>query len=406
MTRPRGVLEGLRVLDLTSAFAGPFCTQVLSDHGADVVKIEPPTGDTTRLAGPFHKDDLAHRHSGYFHSVNRNKRSLVLDLKTEAGKEIFRNLVPRYDVVVENFRAGVMDRLGLSYESLNKLSRRLVYASIRGFGDPRTADSPYVDWPAFDVVAQAMGGIMSTTGPDAHTPTKVGPGVGDSIPALYCTIGILGAVMRARATGEGQYVDVAMTDGVLAVCERMVYQLSIGGVTAAPEGNHHPFLAPFGVFPTKDGQVAIACPGDEFFAELCKRLDVPHLAEDNAYSKAAARMQDRKNIIELLGAETCKFSKAELKARLGGRVPFGPVYSMPEIAADPHFAKREMLVDIECPGLPHPIQITGTPIKFSQTPGGVVRRGPDLGEHTSEVLASAGFTEAEIAEWRAQGAVQ
>ncbi|MGL5838334.1 MAG: CaiB/BaiF CoA transferase family protein [Sphingorhabdus sp.] len=401
-----GVLQGLRILDLTTAFAGPFCTQVFADHGADIVKIEPPGGDATRRAGPWHKTDTEKRHSGYFHSVNRNKRGMVLDLKSEAGKAVLRQMVPQFDVIVENFRAGVMERLDLSYESLRALNPKLVYASIRGFGDPHTASSPYEDWPAFDVVAQAMGGVMGITGPDAITPTKVGPGIGDSIPALYCAIGILGAVLRARETGQGQYVDVAMVDGILAVCERMVYQLSVGEVVAKPEGNHHPFLVPFGVFPASDGQVAIACPDDDFFGQLASLLDAPELVANARFGTTPKRMANRPECIDALSAITQRFSKAELKSRLGGNVPFGPVYDMSEIATDPHFAAREMLVDIDCPGLDKPVQITGTPIRFSETPGGVKRCGPDLGEHSDQILAEAGFAPEAIAALRASGAVK
>jgi crotonobetainyl-CoA:carnitine CoA-transferase CaiB-like acyl-CoA transferase len=401
-----GVLEGLRILDLTTAFAGPFCTQVFADHGADVVKIEPPGGDATRRAGPWHKTDTSKRHSGYFHSVNRNKRGMVLDLKSDAGKAVLRQMVPQFDVVIENFRAGVMERLELSYESLKELNPKLVYASIRGFGDPHTADSPYIDWPAFDVVAQAMGGVMGVTGPDAHTPTKVGPGIGDSIPALYCAIGILGAVLRARETGQGQYVDVAMVDGILAVCERMVYQLSVGEVVAKPEGNHHPFLVPFGVFPASDGQAAIACPDDDFFGQLGTLLDAPDFVADVRFATTQQRMANRLDCIAAMSAITARFSKAELKARLGGKVPFGPVYNMAEIATDPHFAARKMLVNIDCPGLADPVQITGTPIRFSETPGGVRHCGPDLGQHSDEILAEAGFRKQAISELRASGAVK
>ena len=247
-----GPLQGLRILDLTHALAGPFCTQVLADLGADVVKLEPPqTGDMARLSGPFHPSDEERMDSGYFHSINRNKRSIVLDLKNEQGREILKALLPSFDVLVENFRAGVMDSLGLSYETLARKCPKLVYAAIRGFGDPRGGISPYVDWPAYDVVAQAMGGIIGITGTDAEHPTKVGSGVGDTIPALYLAIGILAAVLHAREKGHGQFVDVAMVDAVLGACERIVHQRSFGKVNAVPEGNHHPFITPFGIFPRK-----------------------------------------------------------------------------------------------------------------------------------------------------------
>lgn len=402
-----GALEGLRVLDLTQALAGPFCTQILADHGADVVKVETPSGgDLSRYAGPYHTDDQQHRHSGYFHSINRNKKSIVLDLKTKEGCDILRRLVADFDVVVENFRTGVMDRLGLSYESLRERNPRLVYAAVRGFGDPRSGASPYVDWPAFDVVAQAMGGIMGITGPDREHPTKIGPGIGDTIPALYLAIGILAAVMRARMTGRGQFVDVAMLDAILAINERTVYQHSFAGKVAGPEGNHHPFLVPFGIFPARDGHVSIACPSDHFFRDLCDGLGMQDFAATPEAETVHARMANRQHVIEAVSARTATFTKAELKARLGGRVPFGPIYDMAEIAEDLHFTSRGMLADIECPGINETLRIAGVPVKFSETPGSVARRGPDHGEHTDEVLKAAGFAAADIDRWRSAGIIK
>ena len=218
-----GPLNGLKVLDFTQALAGPFCTQNLSDLGAEVVKVEAlDGGDLSRGSGPFHEADPEHRYSGYFQSINRGKKSLSVDLKTPAGVELVQRLVPQFDVVVENFRVGVMDRLGLSYETLAALNPKLVYAAIRGFGDPRTGDSPYVEWPAYDVVAQAMGGMMGITGLAGGQPIKIGPGVGDTVPALYLALGIVSAVLHARATGEGQFLDVAMADACLLYTSRCV----------------------------------------------------------------------------------------------------------------------------------------------------------------------------------------
>lgn len=207
-----GSLSDLRILDLTQMLAGPYCTMVLADQGATVVKIEPPEGDMSRGTGLYRDDDQARLLGGYFQSIDRNKDSVVLDLKTEAGKAAFLIMVQQADIVVESFRAGVMDRLGLSYETLREVNPRLVYGSLRGFGDPRTGASPYRDWPTYDVVAQAMGGIMAITGPDANSPTKIGPGIGDIVPGLFLACGLLAAVHHARRTGQGQMVDVAMID--------------------------------------------------------------------------------------------------------------------------------------------------------------------------------------------------
>lgn len=401
-----GPLKGLKVLDFTQALAGPFCTQQLSDLGAEVVKVEAlDGGDLTRGSGPFHEADTQHRYSGYFQSINRGKKSIAVDLKTPEGVALIERLVPGFDVVVENFRVGVMDRLGLSYETLAALNPKLVYAAIRGFGDPRTGASPYVDWPAYDVVAQAMGGMMGITGLAGGQPIKIGPGVGDTVPALYAALGIVSAVLHARETGEGQFLDVAMTDAVLGVCERIVHQYSFGHQTPGPEGNHHPFLLPFGVYPAADGFVALACPGDAFFHPLLKALGAPELVEDPAFATARGRAANRAMVIERLSALTGALTKAELQARLGGVVPFGPVLNIDEIAHDGHFAARQMLAPIEVPGLPEPMRVAGQPIKFTRTPAGVRGRGPDLGEDTDAVLRDHGASDEDIARWRAAGAI-
>ncbi|MCW2532843.1 MAG: yfdE, partial [Blastococcus sp.] len=216
-----GPLTGLRVIDLTQVLSGPFCTMLLADLGADVVKVEPPSGDVARLWGPHVPTpegvEGPATYGGYFASVNRNKRSICLDLKDPEGRQTLLDLLDDADVLVENFRVGVMDRFGLSYEELHARFPKLVYASIRGFGDPRTGLSPYADWPAFDIIAQAMGGVMGVTGADADHPVKVGPGIGDIFPAVLAAVGLLAALRHADATGQGQFVDVAMYDSVLAL---------------------------------------------------------------------------------------------------------------------------------------------------------------------------------------------
>ncbi|WP_428481683.1 CaiB/BaiF CoA transferase family protein [Pyruvatibacter mobilis] len=386
-----GALSGIRVLDLTQMLAGPYGTMMLADHGAEVIKIEPPHGDMTRASGPWFEDDTRRSHGGYFQSVNRNKRSVVLDLKSEDGRQAFLRLVEKADVVVENFRLGVMEKLGLGYETLSAINPKLVYGCLRGFGDSRTGKSPYADWPAFDVVAQAMGGIIGITGPDADTPIKIGPGVGDIIPGMHLAFGILTALHHARETGVGQLVDVAMADSVLATCERMVYQHSISGHVAGPEGNRHPFLCPFGVFPASDGFVTIAAPSQQMFETLCDSLDCPDIKADPRFADPALRGQQQDALVAALSAVTSAFSKADLARRLGGEVPFGPVLRADEIAADPHFAAREMLADVEQPGFDRPLTIAGVPVKLTRTPGGVKRRGPFLGEDTAAVLADAGL---------------
>jgi crotonobetainyl-CoA:carnitine CoA-transferase CaiB-like acyl-CoA transferase len=401
-----GPLVGLKVLDFTQALAGPFCTQNLCDLGAEVVKVEGlGGGDLSRGAGPFHEADAERRYSGYFQSINRGKKSIAVDLKSPAGVELIKRLIPSFDVVVENFRVGVMDRLGLSYETLAALHPPLVYAAIRGFGDPRTGESPYVEWPAYDVVAQAMGGMMGITGLAGGQPIKIGPGVGDTVPALYLALGIVSAVLNARQTGQGQFVDVAMADAVLGVCERIVHQYSFAHQVPGPEGNHHPFLLPFGIYPVVDGFVAIACPGDPFFRALLAALDAGDVLDEPAFATPKARATNRAAVIERLSTLTSAFTKAELQARLGGVVPFGPVMNVEEIAHDAHFAARRMLEPIDCPGLPDTLRIAGQPIKFARTPAGVRGRGPDLGADTTAVLREHGLADDDIARWREAGAI-
>jgi crotonobetainyl-CoA:carnitine CoA-transferase CaiB-like acyl-CoA transferase len=401
-----GALEGLRVIDLTQMLAGPFCTMMLADQGAEVIKVEPMEGDGTRAMGPYAADDELKHFGGYFQSVNRNKLSLSLDLKRAEGREVFLRLVESAAVVVENYRAGVMDRLGLAYETLRRRNRRLVYASIRGFGDPRTGASPYIDWPAFDVVAQAMGGLMGITGPDAATPTKVGPGVGDIVPAIMAAFGIMAAVWRADRSGEGQYVDVAMADGVLSLCERIVHQYHYERKIPRPEGNRHPFLAPFGLVPAKDGFVALACHKDEFWTELSRLMGRPELGTDPRFLTRESRHEHQDALYAAVSDFTRRHSKRELMDMLGGHVPFGPVFDIGEIVADAHFRARNMVVPLEHPGSKAELAVAGVPVRLSETPGGIRRRAPLLGEHTSEVLREIGFSEAAIERLRTDRVVK
>lgn len=407
MTEARnGPLQGIRVIDLTQMLAGPFCTQMLADLGADVVKIEPPQGDSSRNLGPYRSDDRTRRVGGYFASVNRNKKSIVIDLKSEDGRELVRRLVRDADVVVENYRARVMDRLGLSYESLREDNPALVYAAIRGFGDPRTGESPYVDWPAFDVVAQAMGGLMGINGPDPETPIKVGPGLGDIVPGAFAATGILAALLRAKMTGKGQFVDICMVDVVLSICERIVHQNSYAGLVPRPEGNQHPILTPFGVFPASDGFVSIGAPTDEWWQKICRLIDREDLLADESLSTNALRTKNRDRVFAILAEFTSKRSKQELLALCGGKIPFGPVYDIDDISRDPHFAVRNMIVETTDPGASAPVKLAGVPIKFTETPGNIWSGPPLPGQHTDEILGAAGLAASEIEELRRRRIVQ
>lgn len=396
-----GPLDGLRVVDLTQVLSGPFCTMVLADLGADVVKVEPPQGDAARAWGP-HPGALdgapgEDHYGGYFASVNRNKRSVVLDLKTEDGRAALHRLLDGADALVENYRVGVMERLGLGYESLHERHPRLVYVCVRGFGDPRTGASPYATWPAFDIVAQAMGGLMGITGSDAEHPTKVGPGIGDIFPGVLASVGLLAAVRHADRTGEGQLVDVAMYDAVLSLCERVVYQQSVTGVAPGPQGNTHPLLCPYGVVASCDGFVAVAAPSDRHWRLLTQLMGRPELGADERYANNQARLSRADEVYGLIEDWTRGLSTAGVVDVLGGRIPCGPVASAADILRDPHARARQMLVD-----LPHPggstLTVAGTPIKFTATPTAPFTPAPLLGQHTDELLPDHRSTTAATAD--------
>lgn len=376
------ILEGVRVLDLSRMLSGPYCSMFLADHGAEVIKIESCTGDTSRGNGPYRDDDPDHEWAGYLVSLNRGKKSIQLDLKSPQGKADFRRLAATADVVLENFRPGVMDRLGLSYESLATKNPRLVYGAIRGFGDPRTGASPYGDWPSYDVVAQAMGGLMSMTGPDAQHPTKVGPGIGDVFAGMMMSFGILAAVREAEATGVGQFVDVAMYDAMLSLCERMVYLHDMTGVVPSPEGNGHPFLAPFGLYPASDGHVALGIVDDGFWQTLTTVMERPDLGRDRRFATRGGRADHAAEINRIVSDWSANHSKADLTELLGGRVPFGPLNTVTDIFNDPHVAARHMLERIAHPDPGHaPWTVAANPLRFTGHSRRPLPAPPRLGEH-------------------------
>ena len=387
----RGPLAGLRILDVTQALSGPYCTMMLADLGADVIKIEPPTGDMTRNAGPFTAEDTERAYGGYFASINRGKRSIALDLKDPDDCEIFLALVRTADALVENSRAGVMDRLGLGYETLAAVNDRLVYTAIRGFGDPRTGKSPYVDWPAFDIVAQAMGGLISVTGAADGTVMKAGPSIGDIYSGALATVGVLAALVSALRSGKGQFVDVAMVDAVLSLCEGAVYQYDYTGEVPRPSGNGHPIIAPFDVYPTLDGHCGIAAGQEALFRRLCDRMGRPDLATDERFAEFHTRVANRVVLNDEVTAWSRTKTTAEIVALLGGDVPVGPVNTMADVFADPHFAGREMVVEVEQPDGSRPVHLAGQPIKMSRDHTGVRSRPPRLDEHRDQILKEAGL---------------
>jgi len=389
MSERTGPLSDLRILDLTQALAGPFCTMLLADLGADVIKVEPPRGDMARFLGPHPEDREGCDYGGYFASINRNKRSIVLDLKTETDRDTFLRLTDTVDAVVENARVGVMDRLGVGYDVLHARQPRLVYAAIRGFGDPRTGESPYADWPAFDIVAQSMGGIVGTTGPKGSRGMPCGASVGDLFPGTLAALGLVSAVHAARRTGTGQFVDVAMYDAVLGLCENIVYKYAADGHVERPKGFGHPALCPFDIYETQDGAAAIAAPMDPQWKLLCEIIGRPDLVEDGRSCDVFERVANRDFVNAAILSWTRNRTTREVVAALARQVPVGPVNTAADIFADPHAKVRGMLVEVEQPGNNRPITLAGPAIKLTGTPSGIYRRPPRVGEHTDEILAEA-----------------
>jgi crotonobetainyl-CoA:carnitine CoA-transferase CaiB-like acyl-CoA transferase/flavin reductase (DIM6/NTAB) family NADH-FMN oxidoreductase RutF len=374
------ILKGLRVIDLSRMLSGPYCTMHLADHGAEVIKIEGGSGDTSRGNGPFRDDDPEQEWAGYFVSLNRGKKSIQLDLKTPEGKVSFRKLAATADVIVENFRPGVMERLGLSYETLAAENPKLIYAAIRGFGDPRSGPSPYGEWPSYDVVAQAMGGLIAMTGPDADTPTKTGPGIGDIFAGMMMAFGIMAALREAEATGKGQFVDVAMYDAMISLCERMVYLHDMTGAVPGPEGNGHPFLAPFGLLPAKDGHIALGIVDDAFWQRLAALMGQAELGDDPRFASRAARAKNADALSALTADWSSLHTKAELTTLLGGEVPYGPLNTIANITRDPHVIARGMLAEVAHPAPDQkPWTIAANPLRFGAHGHGPLAAPPALG---------------------------
>jgi crotonobetainyl-CoA:carnitine CoA-transferase CaiB-like acyl-CoA transferase len=391
MNQRTGPLADIRIIDLTQYLAGPFCTMLLADLGADVIKVEPPGGDPPRAMGPMPPDSKGCDYGGYFASINRNKRSIVLDLKNDADRDALMKLIDSADALIENSRAGAMDRLGLGYEKLHQRKPALVYAAIRGFGDPRTGASPYADRPCFDIVSQSMGGLISFTGPEGGPAYRTGANIGDTYPGTLAALGVVSAIHAARRTGQGQFMDVAMYDAILALSEEVVYQYSMKGRVTRPSGNNHATLVPYGIFPTRDGAIAIAAQTDHHWQILCGIIGRPELATDERTKVNRARLKNAVFVRTTLSDWTAARTTGEVVAALTGKVPMGPVNNAKDIFEDPHPRARGMLVETPMPGDNPPVTLAGPPIKFTSTPTGIYARAPKLGEHTAEILAEVGI---------------
>ena len=390
-----GPLRDITVLDCTMALAGPFGTAVLADLGANVIKVEPPQGDGSRPAPPLPPDyanvtadeKAGVDFGGYFASINRNKRGIVLDFKKEEDRETFLSLCEKADAVVENMRVGVMDRLGIGYDAIKARNPEVVYGCIRGFGDPRTGESPYADWPAYDIVAQAMSGHAHITGPeDGSAGYPAGVSVGDIYPGTLMALGVVAAVHHARATGEGQFFDVAMYDAMLSFCETVIVNYGYNKTSLGPRGQHHPNLMPFGLYPTNDGGVALACPGPGHWKLLCEVMGREELIDDERCKNTFVRKKNQVFVEAQIAAWTSSLSRKDVVAMLGGKVPCGPVNTAEDIFQDPHVVARKMITRFRLPGDNPEVGIVGTPLKFTASEAGFYRRAPMLGEHTEEVF--------------------
>ncbi len=380
---PGGPLAGVTVIDLTRVLAGPYCTLVLADLGARVIKVETPGGgDDSRTFGPFIEGK-----SAYFMSINRGKESIVLDLKDEAGRATFEDLLAGADVLVENFRAGTMERLGYGWEALHARYPRLIYAACSGFGHT----GPYAGRPAYDVVVQAMGGIMSLTGQPGGPPARVGSSVGDIVAGLFTAIGVNGALYRRTITGEGMKLDVSMLDCQVAILENALARYFASGEVPGPLGTRHPSITPFQAYATADGHVVISAGNNALFARLCAALERPALAEDARFAENAARNAN----IDALEAEfeailTTQPTAHWLALLEEAGVPCAPINRVDDVLADPQVAARNMVIRADDP-VAGEVRMAGNPIKLSAYPDPEERPpAPELDEHRPLITDGGG----------------
>jgi formyl-CoA transferase len=394
ITTPAKALEGLRVLDVTQVMAGPFCTMLLCDMGADVIKIEPPAGDSSRrMAGAIGSD------SPSFNAVNRGKRGVILNLKSSAGQEVFRHLTKTADILVENFRPTVMSTLGLDYANLAAIQPRLIYASISGYGQT----GPDSRRGGFDLIAQGVAGIMSVTGNPGSDPVKAGVPLTDLGAALFAVSGILAALHYRHSSGRGQHVDTSLVDAGVALSVWEATEYFSSGQIPSPLGSAHRMSAPYQAIRCADGFITLGAANDRIFNRLCNVLEHPEWLEQPNYASDTARVKNRLTLANAIEGITSKRPcHYWLELFEQNEIPCGPINDYADVARDPHLRSRDMVVETDHPTFGK-IKTLGSPIKFSETPTQPNRPAPLLGEHTNEVLREHGYNAKQIAKLQRDG---
>jgi CoA:oxalate CoA-transferase len=382
-------LSDIVVLDLTRVLAGPYCGMLLADYGCNVIKIEPPgEGDDSRAFGPF-----VGKESAYFMSLNRNKRSMTLNLKEQEARDLFKQMVKKADIVLENYRPGTMEKFGLGYDELKKLNPKIIYGACSGFGHT----GPYRLKPGYDILAQAMGGIMSITGPEGGEPVRVGASIGDIIAGLFTAIGVLMALHHRTMTGEGQKIDVSMLDCQVAILENAIARYFVSGSAPKPLGTRHPSITPFDAFKSKDGAIIVGAGNDRLWEKLCDIIGKPELKADERFKSNALRTQNFKELYTFLNTAFQGKTTAEWIVDLeAAGIPCGPINPIDKVVADPQILFREMIVETDHP-VAGAVKMAGVPIKMSATPGSVDKPAPMLGQHSAEILGEIlGFTPEDV----------
>lgn len=382
-------LDGIRIIDFSKALAGPYCTMLLADMGAEVIKVEMPgSGDDSRGWGP----PFIEGESAYFLSINRNKKSITLNLKDDKAKEIALKIIEKADIVLESNRPGVMTKLGLDYETVKKINSGIIYCSISGFGQT----GPYSKRPGFDQVIQGYGGIMGLTGEKGGGPLKVGIAVTDIATGMFAATGILTALFHRERTGQGQHVDASMLDGQVSWLTYQAGRYLASGNVPQRLGSAHPLIVPYQDFEASDGFINIAAGNDNLWKKFCEVTDLSDIVNDPKFATNPKRVENRDEVVAIVSKKIkTKTMQEWLDILNDAGVPCGPIYTVDQIFKDPQVLAREMLVDIDHPKCGR-IQVTGSPIKLSETPAEITTHPPMLGEHNSSILQEFGFSEEEI----------